>query len=127
MVRNVNLNVNNDFCFTLPCELVGWPTIAKYQALEIVYRTHDGAVEGVVGEGESASWVFARTKGEVNKRRMTNKMFFHSDLLASLSSSLTPLLFTIRKLALRTNEIKDRELLTNQILLYTRLTYVETH
>ena len=81
MVRNVNVNLNNDLCFTLSCELIRWPTIAKYQALEIVYRTHDGAVEGVVGEGESVSWVFARTKGEVNKRIITNKMFFHSDML----------------------------------------------
>ena len=35
--------------------------------------------------------------------------------------------FTIRKLTLRTNEIKDRELLTNQIVVYTRLTYVKPY
>ena len=106
MVRNVNVSVNNDFCFMLSCELAGWPTISKYQALEIVYRAYDGAVEGVVGEGKSVSWGVAKTKGEVQKRKITNKMFLHSDLLTSLSSSLTPLLFTIRKLVLRANEIK---------------------
>ena len=92
--------------FTLSGELVGWRTIVKYQALKIVYHTHAGAVEGVVIEGESVSWVGARTKGEAHKRKLTNKMFFHSDLLTSLSSSLTPLFFTIRKLALKTNKIK---------------------
>ena len=68
MVNNVNVNVNNDLCFTLSCELVRWPTIAKYQVLEIIYRAHAGAVEGVVGEGGSVSWVGAQTKGEVHKR-----------------------------------------------------------
>ena len=92
--------------FTLSCELVGWTTIAKSQGLKIVYHAHAGAVEGVVGEGKSVSWGGARTKGEVHKRELTNKMFLHSNLLTSLSSSLTPLFFTIRKLALRTNGIK---------------------
>ena len=74
--------------------------------LEIFYHTYSGAVEGVVGEGGSVSWGGARTKDEVHKREHTNKMFLHSDLLTSLSSSLTPLFFTIRKLALQNNGIK---------------------
>ena len=41
--------------------------IDKYQALEIVYRPHGTAVEGVVGEGEIISWGGAQTKGEVHK------------------------------------------------------------
>ena len=102
----LNVNVNVDLCFTLSCEIVGWPTIAKSQALEIVYRAHVVAIGGVVGEGKSVSWGRAWTKGEVHKSELTNKMFLHSDLLTSLSSSLTPLFFTIRKLAWRTNEIK---------------------
>ena len=81
-------------------------TVAKSQALEIVYLAHAGAIEGVVGEGESASWGGALTKGGVHKRELTKKMFLHSDLLTSLSSSLTPLFFMIKKLMLRTNEIK---------------------
>ena len=68
----------------------------------MVYR----GVEGLVGELKSVSWGGARTKGEVHKRELTNKMFLHSDLLTSLSSSLTPLFFTIRKLTLRSNEMK---------------------
>ena len=68
------------------------PTIAKSQALEIVYRAHVGAVEGV-GEAKSVSWGGARTKGEVHKRELTKNMFLHSDLLTSLSSSMTPLFF----------------------------------
>ena len=102
MVLNVNVNVNFDLCFTLSCELVrrltilGFPvnlsaTIDKSQALEIVYRTHAGAAEGTVGEGKSVSWGGARTKGELHKREITSKMFLHSDLLTSLTSSLTPL------------------------------------
>ena len=81
MVRNINVNVNVDFFFTLFCELVGrltilgFPvnlsaTIAKSQALEIVYRTHAGAIEGVVGEVKSFSWGGARTKDEVHKRKL---------------------------------------------------------
>ena len=108
MVRNVNvnINVNNDLCFTLSCELVQWPTIFKSQALGIFYRAHARAVEGVVGEGKSFSWGGAQTKGEVHKCKLTNKIFLHSDLLTSLSSSRTPLFYTIIKLALRTNGIK---------------------
>ena len=63
-------------------------------------------VEGVVGEVKSVSWGGVRTKGEVHKRKLTKNMFLQSDLLASLTSYLTTLFFTIRKLALRTNEIK---------------------
>ena len=59
--------------------------------LEIVYRAHAGAFEGVVGEGKSVSWGVAQTKGEVHKRKLANKMLLHSDLLTSLFSSLTPL------------------------------------
>ena len=81
-------------------------TIAKYQALEIVYHTHAGAVEGVVGEGKSVSWGGARTKGEVHKRELTKNMFLHSEFLISLSSSLTQMFLTITKLALRGNGIK---------------------
>ena len=65
-----------------------------------------GWLKGGVGEVKSVSWGGAQTKGEVHKRKLTNKMFLHSDLLTSLSSSLTPLFFTIKKLALRSNEIK---------------------
>ena len=63
-------------------------------------------VEGVVGEVKSVSWGVARTKGEVHKRKLTKSMFLHSDFLTSLTSYLTPLFFTIRKLALRTNDKK---------------------
>ena len=103
MMRNVYIKVNNYICFTLSCELVGWPTIAKYQALEIFYRAHAGDVGGVVGEGEIVSWGVVQTKGEVHKPELTNKKFLHSDYLTSLSSYLKPT-FLIGKFALRTNE-----------------------
>ena len=91
--------------------ILGFPVnfldnIAKSLALEIVYCAHAGAVEGAVGEGKSVSWGGARTKGEVHKRKLTNKIFLHSDLLTSLSCCLTPLFFTMRKLSLRSNKIK---------------------
>ena len=63
-------------------------------------------VEGVVGEVKSVSWGGAQTKGEVHKRELTKDIFLQSDLLTSLTSFRTPPFFTIRKLALRTNEIK---------------------
>ena len=106
MAHNVNINVKIDLGFTLSCELFGWPTIAKYQAFEIVYRAHARAVEGVLGKGKSVSLGSAQNKGEVHKSELTNKMFLQSDFLTSLSSSLTPLFFKIRKLALQTNEKK---------------------
>ena len=48
-------------------------------------------VGGMVGEVKSVSWGGARTEAEVHKREITNKMFLHSDMLTSLTSSLTPL------------------------------------
>ena len=91
--------------FRISCELVGWLTISKYQALEIVYCAHDGAVEGVVGERKSVSWGGARTKGDVHKHKITKNMFFHSDLMTSLSYSLTQLYFNIRKIVLQGNGV----------------------
>ena len=81
-------------------------TISKYQALETVYHTYAGSVEGVVGEGKSVSWGGAQTKGEVHKRELTKNMFLHSYLLKSLTSSLTQLCLTIIKLALLGNRVK---------------------
>ena len=63
----------------------------------------------MVSEVKSVSWVGARTKGEVHKRKPTKNMFLHSDLLISLNSSLTGLFFTIRKLALRGDTVKKIE------------------
>ena len=106
MVRNVNINVNIDLCFTISCELVGRLTIVKYQALEIVYRAHDRDVKGVIREGESVSWGGARTKGELHNLELTKNMLLNIDLLTSLSSSLTQLCFTIGKLVLQGNGVK---------------------
>ena len=86
--------------------LVWTLSIAKSQALEIVFSAHAGAVEKLLGEGDSVSWGGARTKGEVHKWKLTKNMFLHSDLLTSLISSLTQLFITIRKLALRGNGVK---------------------
>ena len=69
--------------FRLSCELVGWLTIFKYQALEIAYYAHAGVIKGVVGEGKSVSWGSARTKGEVHKRELAKNMFLHSDFLTT--------------------------------------------
>ena len=99
------------------------------KSLEIVYRANGAAVEGladrnghrlkVLGEGKSANWGGAWTKGKRNECEITKYILLHSDLLklclkkntTSLSSSLTQLCFTIRKLALRGNWV-NRELLT---------------
>ena len=94
------------------------------KALEIVHLENGALVElitdrnghrrKVVGEGESVSWGGARTKGNGRECELTKKMFLQSDLLKlclkkngiSMSSSLTQLFFTIKKLALQTNDIK---------------------
>ena len=65
-------------------------SIDKSQALEIVYSAHARSFEGVASEGKSVSWGGAQTKYEVHKNKLTNKMFLQSDLLTSLTSSLTP-------------------------------------
>ena len=85
----------------------------ELKALEIVYLSNGAAVEGLadrnwhkckeVGEGKSVSWGGAWTKFEGRECELTKNMFLHSDLLQlclekhgiSLSSSLTPLFFTI--------------------------------
>ena len=95
------------------------------KALEIFYLANGAAVEELadrngnrrklLGEGKSVSWGGARTKGKGRECELTKKMFLHSDMLKlclkkkngiSMSSSLTQLFFTIKKLALRTNDIK---------------------
>ena len=94
------------------------------KALEIVYHANGAAVEGladrnghrrkVLDEGESVSCVGARTKGKGRECKITKNMFLHSDPLklclkkntTSLTSSLTQLFFTIRKLTLRGNMVK---------------------
>ena len=96
----------------------------ELKLLEIVYRANGAEVEGladrnrhirkVVGEGKSFSWGGAQTKGRGRECELTNKMFLHNNMLklclkkniTSLSSSLTQLFLTIRKLSLQTNEIK---------------------
>ena len=94
------------------------------KVLEIFYLENGASVEGladrnghrrkVVGEGKSVSWGGSQTKGKGRECELTKNMFLHSDLLKlclkkngrSMSSSLTQLCFTIKKLALRTNDIK---------------------
>ena len=76
---------------------------------------------------KSASWGGAQTKGEVHKREFTNKMFLHSDFLTSLTSSLTPLFLQLENSHCELIRQKDRELLTNQIIVYTHLTYVKPY
>ena len=94
------------------------------KALEIVYRTDGAAVEGisdrnghrqkVVSEGKSVSWGGARNKGKGHKCELTKNTSFHIDLLkfclkkntTSVSSSLTQIFLTIRKLDLRGNMVK---------------------
>ena len=71
-------------------------------------------VEGVVGEVKSVSWGGARTKVEVHKRELTNKMLLHSDLLTSLTSSLTPLFLRLENSRC-------------ELMIYARLTYVKPY
>ena len=115
------------------------------KALEISFCANGAAVEGladrnghrrkVVGEGESFSWGGARTKGKGRECKLTKNMFSQNDLLKlclkkkhNITEFFPDTTFlTIRKLALWTNKIKYRELLTNQIVLYTRLDYFKPY
>ena len=77
----------------------------------------------MVGEVKSVIWGVARTKGEGHKRELTKNMFLHiffdiTDFFPDTTA------FYDRKLASQTNDIKDRDLLTNKIVVYTRLTSV---
>ena len=92
--------------------------------MEILYRANVADVEGlvdsnghirqVVGESKSVSWGGARNKGMGRECKLTKNMLLNSDMLklclnkntTSLTSSLTPLYFTIRKIELPTNGIK---------------------
>ena len=83
--------------------------------------------KGVLGEVKSVSWGGAQTKAEMHKCKLTNKIFLHSDLLTSLTSSLTPLSLQLEYLHCELMRYKDRELLTNQIVVYTRLNYIKPY
>ena len=94
------------------------------KSLETVYHASGAAVEGLgdrnghrrkeVGEGESVSWGGARTKGEGRECKLTKNMSFHNDLLQLCLKKKRKIteffpdttIFTIKKLALRTNEIQ---------------------
>ena len=84
-------------------------------------------VEGVVVEVKIVSWGDVQTKGEVHKRKLTKKNFLKSDLLTSLTSSLTPLFWRWENSRCEIMRWKDRKLITNQIVLYTLLTYVKPY
>ena len=97
------------------------------KALEIVYRANVTAVEVIadrsghlckeVGEGKSVSWGGARTKGEGCEYELNKYMFFYSGLLKLCHNKKRKIteffpdttIFTIKKLALLTNEIKYTE------------------
>ena len=94
------------------------------KALEIVYHANRAVVEGladrnghiqkVMGEGKSISWGGARTKYKGCKCELTKNMFLQSYLLKSCLKKKHNISeffhdttsFAIRKLVLRTNEIK---------------------
>ena len=69
-------------------------------------HTCRGVEGGVVGEVKSISWGGAQTKGEVHKRKLAKNMFFQSDFFDITDFFPDATVFTIRKLALQTNEIK---------------------
>ena len=96
----------------------------ELKALETFYRENGASVERLadrngnrkkeLGKGKSVSWGGARNKGEVRECELTKNMFFHSDLLKLChmkNRKITEFLpdttnFTIKKLAMQTNEIK---------------------
>ena len=111
---------------------MGTPSLARIiqdvvlalKVLEIVYRANGSAVEGLadrnghrkkmVGEWKSVSWGGARTKCKGRECKLTKNMFLHSDLLKlclkkkhNITEFFPDTTFsTIRKLELRTNDIK---------------------
>ena len=108
------------------------------KALEIFSHAHGAAFEGLsninghrrilVGEGESVSWGGARNKDKGRECELTKNIFFHSDMLKLCLkkkhnvSEFFPdtTFFTIRKLALQTNEIKiNRDINQSNRIIHT--------
>ena len=118
MVRNVNVNVNNDLCFTLSCELVGWPTILGFP----VNLSGDRLLPNIKRWNFSTAhmpgrWWGGRWREKCQLGRYTNQRWgtqaqtHHQYVLAQWFFDITELfpettVLTIIKLALRTNEIK---------------------
>ena len=122
-------------------EKMGTPSsarIIKYvdlvlKALEIFDRSNWDAVESVadrnghrwklVDGGKCVSWGGVRTKYKGSECKLAKNMFFYSDMLklcVKKKHNITDFFpdrtfLTIRNLVLRTDEIKYRELFTNQI------------
>ena len=105
---------------------------AVFEGLE----DRNGHIRKEVYEGVNISWVGVQTKGEGCKCKLTKNMFFHSYLLQFCIQKKrktieffpdTTVFLIIEKLALQTDGIKDRVILTNNITLYTCLTYVEPY
>ena len=124
MVHNVNVNVNVDSCFTLSCELVGiLPNLKRWKL----------STAHITGRWRGGRWSEKCQLGRwTNKKWGAQAQTHQQDVLAQWFVDITDFfpdttVFAIRKLASRNNEIKYRYLLTNQIVLYTRLTYVKTY
>ena len=74
----------------------------------------NGHRQKVLGEGKSVSWGGVRTKGKGRECELTKNMFLHSYLLKLCLKKrrkinelfLDTTVFTIRKLAFQTDEIK---------------------
>ena len=49
------------------------------------------------------------------------------EVISSLISFLTQLCFTVGRIAVEGNSLKDRDVLTNKIIIYTSLNYIKTY
>ena len=121
--------------FRLSYKLVGWLTIDKSKALEIVYCTHAGAVKGVVGEGKSVSWGVAKPKvmcTSPNSPKICSCTVICWSCVGRKTQHHWVLPWHNFALWLENSRCKvtgkkDRELLTNQIIIYTSSTHVKPY
>ena len=89
----------------------------------------------VVGEGEIFSWGGAQTKGGVRECELTKNMFCHSDVLQLFLKKKLRItdffpdttVFMIKNSRCELMRNIYRVILTNHIVLYTRLTYAKPY
>ena len=125
MVRNVNVNVNVDFCFTLSCELVGrLPNLKrwKFSTAHIpgCWRGGRWSEKCQLGRCTNQSWF---SQARTHKKRCSCAVIFWHHWLFPWHNCF----LRLENSRCEVIRWKDRELLTNQNVLYTRLTYVKPY
>ena len=120
----VNVNVNIDFCFTLSCELVARLPNLKRWKLSIVH---------IPGRWRGGRWIEKCQLGRSTNQRWgaqswTHQKYFLAEWFVNIPDFLTDnTFFRLEKPCCELVIKQYREILTNQTVLYTCLTYVKPY